>query len=274
LLTEKLTSISTGLLGKELWKLSPVDIGRRMDLFGSLLMVCRRCVLEKASVDEVYLDLTEEAQQLLEHSDPDSFSSEILSHVIESKVIISLGAPPMGPETKQRSVSEEISDVGEDDAEEIEEEEQHIRDICSQDHASFSTSSSPSSGNSTVFSPQEWLARPGSAWYSDGEDKESLERDRLLICASLLVTQIRNDILDRLGFTCSAGIAHTKMLAKVPLLFSLLPFSLTLATGGLSDEQTRQANYSPLGFRSFDHDDSSALQTQGLRREAGSSTQD
>jgi nucleotidyltransferase/DNA polymerase involved in DNA repair len=188
-------------------------------------------------VDEVYLDLTEEAQELLQHSSPETFSLEILAPVIESKAIISLGSQSeAAPEMRLRSdcdIEDGGSDGGEDNAEA--EEEQHIRDICSQDHllSSYATSPAPS----VILSPQEWLARPGPAWFSDAN--ESLERDRLLICASFLVTQIRKDIRDRLGFTCSAGIAHTKMLAKVLLPSLSIPPLTAVAVGGLRNEQTR-----------------------------------
>lgn len=112
---------------------------------------------------------------------------------------------------RQTNINEDSRDSGEGDIDA--EEEQHIRDICSQDNILSSHASSPSTH--PVLSPQEWLARPSAAWFSDEDQSDELERDRLLICASLLVTQIRKDIRDRLGFTCSAGIAHTKMLAKV-----------------------------------------------------------
>lgn len=151
-----------------------------------------RCVVEKASVDEVYIDITEEALHLLHNTSPESFISDILTPVIDSKVIISLNTTksiPLNPQGND-------DDIAEDEAGDID-------DICSSENTSCATS------------PDKWLYRPLSAWYPSHENED--DRDSLLVCASFLVNQIRKDIFDQLGYTCSAGIAHTKLLAKVSL---------------------------------------------------------
>jgi len=113
-----------------------------------------KCVVERASVDEVYLDVTEESERMLERWP--SISAEILQHATAPGVIVAAG------------------DCG----------------------------------------GEAWLTRQCSSLEEDDED-EGRHPDRLLLCASALVSQLRRDVLDRLGYTCSAGIAHTKMLAKV-----------------------------------------------------------
>ncbi|CAA0832219.1 DNA polymerase eta [Striga hermonthica] len=40
-------------------------------------------------------------------------------------------------------------------------------------------------------------------------------RDRLLVCGALIVAELRLEVLKETEFTCSAGIAHNKMLAKL-----------------------------------------------------------
>lgn len=60
----------------------------------------------------------------------------------------------------------------------------------------------------------DWLYRHESEWGGDDPSHEGY-KDRLLICGSILVSQLRQDVFDELGFTCSGGVAHTKLLAKV-----------------------------------------------------------
>ncbi|VAH64080.1 unnamed protein product [Triticum turgidum subsp. durum] len=40
-------------------------------------------------------------------------------------------------------------------------------------------------------------------------------QDKLLACGAILVAQLRVKVLEETQFTCSAGIAHNKMLAKL-----------------------------------------------------------
>ncbi|XP_027345129.1 DNA polymerase eta [Abrus precatorius] len=115
----------------------------------SVLSQKGRC--ERASIDEVYLDLTEAAETMLMETPPESmqdFEEEILkSHV--------LGL--------------EIED-GSDNKEEI----------------------------------RKWLCRTDASY-----------QDKLLACGALIVADLRMQVLKETEFTCSAGIAHNKMLAKL-----------------------------------------------------------
>ena len=52
----------------------------------------------------------------------------------------------------------------------------------------------------------DWWQRPPEQW-QPGE--------RLLACAAAAVAELRAAVKDELGYTCSAGIAHTKLMAKL-----------------------------------------------------------
>ncbi|XP_047150788.1 DNA polymerase eta isoform X2 [Vigna umbellata] len=115
----------------------------------SVLSQKGRC--ERASIDEVYLDLTHAAETMLMEASPESmqdFEVEVLkSHV--------LGL--------------EIED-GSDGKEEV----------------------------------RKWLCRSDASY-----------QDKLLACGALIVSDLRMQVLKETEFTCSAGIAHNKMLAKL-----------------------------------------------------------
>ncbi|XP_021770564.1 DNA polymerase eta-like isoform X3 [Chenopodium quinoa] len=111
----------------------------------SILAKMGRC--ERASIDEVYLDLTDAAETMLAESPPESLDDEALkSHV--------LGLVDDGTDAKE----------------------------C----------------------VKIWLQR------SDAD-----HNDKLLSCGALIVAELRNNVLKETEFTCSAGIAHNKMLAKL-----------------------------------------------------------
>lgn len=160
-------------------------------------------------MDEVYIDITEEAMQLLNNTPHEAFMNEILRPVIDSNVIISLN-PAKTVEPQRGEGDSEIEEDGDAEGD--------IHDICSSQSAPIVIPQSISSVKLQEpflhASTDEWLTRPMSVWFgSDNEDEK--EKDRMLVCASLLVSRIRKDIFEQLGFTCSAGIAHTKLIAKV-----------------------------------------------------------
>ncbi|KAK7399836.1 hypothetical protein VNO78_11029 [Psophocarpus tetragonolobus] len=115
----------------------------------SVLSQKGRC--ERASIDEVYLDLTLAAETILLETPPETmqdFAEEVLnSHVL-------------GLEIKD----------GCDAKEEV----------------------------------RKWLCRSDASY-----------QDKLLACGALIVSDLRMQVLKETEFTCSAGIAHNKMLAKL-----------------------------------------------------------
>ncbi|KAF8663748.1 hypothetical protein HU200_055073 [Digitaria exilis] len=105
---------------------------------------------ERASIDEVYLDLTDAAKEMLLQAPPNS-PDEIFMEAAKSNI---LGLP---------------SDASE--------KEKNVR---------------------------AWLCRVDAEY-----------EDKLLACGAIIVAQLRGRVLEETQFTCSAGIAHNKMLAKL-----------------------------------------------------------
>ncbi|KMT06152.1 hypothetical protein BVRB_7g163210 [Beta vulgaris subsp. vulgaris] len=114
----------------------------------SILARKGRC--ERASIDEVYLDLTDAAQSMLAESPPESLA-EMDEEALKSHI---LGLGENGTDVKENVKS--------------------------------------------------WLRR------SDAD-----HNDKLLSCGALIVAELRKHVLRETEFTCSAGIAHNKMLAKL-----------------------------------------------------------
>lgn len=114
----------------------------------SILARSGRC--ERASIDEVYLDLTDAAETMLAETPPENFEA-IDGEALKSHV---LGLNDDGGNMKEVVKS--------------------------------------------------WLCR------SDAD-----HRDKLLACGVFIVAGLRMQVLTETKFTCSAGIAHNKMLAKL-----------------------------------------------------------
>ncbi|XP_074567698.1 DNA polymerase eta isoform X2 [Curcuma longa] len=114
----------------------------------SILSTKGRC--ERASIDEVYLDLTDAAETMLSETPPemlDTINEEALrSHVLGFNV----------------------------------------------------------DGDEREKNVKEWLCR-----------SEADRQDKLLACGAIIVAQLLIEVLNETTFTCSAGIAHNKMLAKL-----------------------------------------------------------
>ena len=120
--------------------------------------VSHSCPVEKASIDEVYLDLTDECHRRLRD---DNYLASTVPLAAGSAVLLSSG----------------------------------------------NLSGQPS-GDSN--------GRTGSAGGSAGWMSAGLcEDDQLLVCGAAAAQELRAEILKQLGYTCSAGVAHNKMLAKV-----------------------------------------------------------
>ena len=64
--------------------------------------------------------------------------------------------------------------------------------------------------STTSTPPSVWKTRPASVWALPVN-----RPDCLLVCGAFLVQQLRQDLREETGYTSSAGLAHTKILAKV-----------------------------------------------------------
>ncbi|KAF5957791.1 hypothetical protein HYC85_005016 [Camellia sinensis] len=130
----------------------------------SILARKGRC--ERASIDEVYLDLTDAAEAMLAETPPESLE-KIDEEALKSHIL---------------SLNEDGSD--------------HKDNV------------------------REWLHR-----------SDVVHLDKLLACGALIVAELRMQVLKETEFTCSAGIAHNKMLTKLvsgmnkPAQQTVVPFT-------------------------------------------------
>ncbi|CAN1166448.1 DNA polymerase eta [Linum perenne] len=115
----------------------------------SILARKGRC--ERASIDEVYLDLTDAAEAMMRESPPENLE------VVHEEVLKS-----------------------------------HVLGLQNQDGID---------GKENV---RRWLC-----------NGDADHRDKLLACGAIIVAELRMQVLQETEFTCSAGIAHNKMLAKL-----------------------------------------------------------
>ncbi|CAL9241922.1 unnamed protein product [Arabidopsis halleri] len=131
----------------------------------SILAKSGKC--ERASIDEVYLDLTDAAESMLADAPPESLE------LIDEEVLKS-----------------------------------HILGMSRED------------GDDFKESVRDWICR-----------KDADRRDKLLSCGIIIVAELRKQVLKETEFTCSAGIAHNKMLAKLasgmnkPAQQTVVPYS-------------------------------------------------
>uniref|UniRef100_A0A0D3EU67 DNA polymerase eta n=1 Tax=Oryza barthii TaxID=65489 RepID=A0A0D3EU67_9ORYZ len=105
---------------------------------------------ERASIDEVYLDLTDAAKEMLLESPP-----ELLELIFEEATKSNILGLPSDVSNREDSV-------------------------------------------------RAWLCRADADY-----------QDKLLSCGAIIVAQLRVKVLEETQFTCSAGIAHNKLLAKL-----------------------------------------------------------
>ncbi|KFK31611.1 hypothetical protein AALP_AA6G135700 [Arabis alpina] len=131
----------------------------------SILAQSGKC--ERASIDEVYLDLTDAAESMLADAPPESLDS------IDEEALKS-----------------------------------HILGM------------SRNEGDDFKESVRDWICR-----------KDADRRDKLLGCGMIIVAELRKQVLKETEFSCSAGIAHNKMLAKLasgmnkPAQQTVVPYS-------------------------------------------------
>ncbi|XP_038710870.1 DNA polymerase eta isoform X2 [Tripterygium wilfordii] len=113
-------------------------------------VLARKGRCERASIDEVYLDLTDASEHMLAENPPESL--ELID---------------------EEALTSHVLGLKED-------------------------------GSDTKVNTREWLCRADAEY-----------RDKLLACGAIIVAEARMQVLKETEFTCSAGIAHNKMLAKL-----------------------------------------------------------
>ncbi|CAN1327879.1 DNA polymerase eta [Linum perenne] len=120
-------------------------------LFQVVSILARKGRCERASIDEVYLDLTDAAESMMRENPPENLEA----------------------------VHEEVL-------------KSHVLGLQNQDGID---------GKENV---RRWLC-----------NVDADHRDKLLACGAIIVAELRMQVLQETEFTCSAGIAHNKMLAKL-----------------------------------------------------------
>mmetsp|Transcript_3520 Transcript_3520/g.4566 ORF Transcript_3520/g.4566 Transcript_3520/m.4566 type:complete len:716 (-) Transcript_3520:146-2293(-) len=132
------------------------------------LLAARASKCEKASIDEVYVEVTEEAHKRMEDWLTGKYLQQARgSHVAgegDAAAALSVNEIRMGHKGDQTDVATFAEFV------------------------------------------EQWWARPLDEWSED---------EMLLVCGASIISELRAQITKSLGYTCSAGIAHNKMLGKL-----------------------------------------------------------
>lgn len=139
-------------------------------------------ILERASIDEVYVDLSEESIKLYENADDTLFMKYICELSLNS-----------------------CTRIAGEDIEEIQFNKKKISSGHSGTGNGILSTEIESNEHLTITS-NSWLNRPLYQWSMD---------EKMLLCGSYLVKELRQEVFNVLGFTCSAGVAGNKMLAKI-----------------------------------------------------------
>lgn len=151
-------------------------------------------IVEKASIDEMYLDVTKAANDLMNSP----------NHVLKLQELL----------LEYKQMPNTIKLAGED---------QHELKLNKYDIAKGHQGATDTQiENKYTY---EWLDRPPRMWSKE---------DQLLIFGTFIVQELRKEILVKLHFTVSAGISNNKMLAKIgssmhkPNKVTILPTSLII----------------------------------------------
>lgn len=129
-------------------------------------------VLEKASIDEVYMDITDEVYNQVNSFQNDSDFFLHLGDAAQASIA--------GANLKEMQLSK--------------------HEIRSGNAVQGSMVHQESTSSIS------WFGRPLYSWSDD---------DKLLAYGSKIAAELRRDVKEKLGFECTAGIAHNKMLAKI-----------------------------------------------------------
>uniref|UniRef100_A0A0E0FTD8 DNA polymerase eta n=1 Tax=Oryza nivara TaxID=4536 RepID=A0A0E0FTD8_ORYNI len=132
---------------------------------------------ERASIDEVYLDLTDAAKEMLLESPPELLEL-IFEEATKSNI---LGLPSVIFVLHDLIVVSLQFDMN------VTNRASYVQDVINRED-----------------SVRAWLCRADADY-----------QDKLLSCGAIIVAQLRVKVLEETQFTCSAGIAHNKMLAKL-----------------------------------------------------------
>ena len=137
--------------------------------------VIKSAIIEKASIDEVYLDVTEEATRRLNAIQDDVPAFNELIAMARASALAGEDAVEM--KMSKNALRKGHSGTKKDDESEL--EGPNVRD---------------------------WLEQPHYVWNHD---------DKLLLCGAIICDELRSEVLKQINYSCSGGVAHNKMLSKI-----------------------------------------------------------
>jgi nucleotidyltransferase/DNA polymerase involved in DNA repair len=155
-----------------------------------LTVLCNKfssCTVERASIDEVYIDVSVEAAKHLEENSSEQFLEEAIATLTAIPSLIA------GDDTVEVTMSRRQISRGHNGTE-----------MTANSYVSEGAASNVADDQKRDVSA--WFTRPPELWSTE---------DKLLVAGALVVNQLRQAVYDELGFTCSAGIANNKILAKL-----------------------------------------------------------
>ena len=170
-----------------------------------------RCIIERASVDEVYIDLTEECLYRLNGMEEGTTTLQQQSSSSSSSLPSSSSLSQK--EQLLRDICRDSSLAGADQKE-ISLDKNTIRRghvgtgvaVTGDAAAAACTGTGTGASGHALHTNNEWFSRPIYAWNKS---------DLLLAIGTSIVSQLRAAVFTHTGYTCSAGIAHNKLLAKM-----------------------------------------------------------
>jgi nucleotidyltransferase/DNA polymerase involved in DNA repair len=155
-----------------------------------LTVLCNKfssCTVERASIDEVYIDVSVEAAKHLEENSSEQFLEEAIATLTAIPSLIA------GDDTVEVTMSRRQISRGHNGTE-----------MTANSYVSEGAASNVADDQKRDVSA--WFTRPPELWSTE---------DKLLVAGALVVNQLRQAVYDELGFTCSAGVANNKILAKL-----------------------------------------------------------
>jgi nucleotidyltransferase/DNA polymerase involved in DNA repair len=141
-----------------------------------LSKLIKSAVIEKASIDEVYLDVTEEALKRLAAIEDDV-------EAFNTVVIMARKSSLAGEDTEEMKMSKSALRVGHAGTKKVED-----------------------GGLDEGPNLRDWFDQPFFIWNQD---------DKLLLLGAIICDELRLEVLKQLGYSCSGGVSHNKMLSKI-----------------------------------------------------------
>ena len=220
-------------------------------------------VTERASVDEAYVDVTLEAAKRLKLAR--AAGAGALSALIERAAAASAGSGDPGPHISVPELDEREGDLFGEDENEGDEDELNsganaagsvacgasggasssasavLPQLVSRDDVRQGHSGQGAQPTERSASTLRWWGRPIQESTPKGTQRDDggagcwQEHELLLAAGSLVVAELRAAVRNNLGYSCSAGVAHNKILAKLgcglhkPNQQTLVPLSATAA---------------------------------------------